>query len=24
MPVETHRFVTPQYTPVVPARRTGP
>jgi dolichol-phosphate mannosyltransferase len=24
MPIETHRFVTPQYTPVVPARRTGP
>jgi dolichol-phosphate mannosyltransferase len=24
MPVETHRFVTPQYSPVVPARRTGP
>lgn len=24
MPVETRRFVTPQYTPVVPARRTGP
>jgi dolichol-phosphate mannosyltransferase len=24
MPVETHRFVTPQYTPVVPAPRTGP
>lgn len=24
MPVETHRFVTPQYMPVVPARRTGP
>ena len=24
MPVETHRFVTPQYTPVVPAIRTGP
>jgi polyisoprenyl-phosphate glycosyltransferase len=24
MPVETHRFVTPEYTPVVPARRTGP
>ncbi len=24
MPVETHRFVTPAYTSVVPARRTGP
>jgi dolichol-phosphate mannosyltransferase len=24
MPIETHRFVTPQYIPVVPARRTGP
>jgi glycosyltransferase involved in cell wall biosynthesis len=24
MPVETRRFVTPQYTPVIPARRTGP
>jgi glycosyltransferase involved in cell wall biosynthesis len=24
IPVETRRFVTPQYTPVVPARRTGP
>jgi dolichol-phosphate mannosyltransferase len=24
MPVETHRFVTPMYSPVVPARRTGP
>lgn len=24
VPVETHRFATPQYTPVVPARRTGP
>jgi dolichol-phosphate mannosyltransferase len=23
MPVETRRFVTPQYTPVIPARRTG-
>jgi hypothetical protein len=22
MPAETHRFVTPQYTPVVPAQRT--
>jgi dolichol-phosphate mannosyltransferase len=24
IPVEARRFVTPQYTPVVPARRTGP
>lgn len=24
MPIETHRFVTPMYTPVVPARRIGP
>jgi glycosyltransferase involved in cell wall biosynthesis len=24
MPVETRRFVTPEYTPVIPARRTGP
>lgn len=24
MPIETHRFVTPMYTPVVPARRVGP
>ena len=24
MPVETRRFVTPQYSPVIPARRTGP
>jgi glycosyltransferase involved in cell wall biosynthesis len=24
IPVETRRFVTPQYTPVIPARRTGP
>jgi dolichol-phosphate mannosyltransferase len=23
MPAETRRFVTPQYTPIVPARRTG-
>jgi glycosyltransferase involved in cell wall biosynthesis len=23
MPTETRRFVTPQYTPIVPARRTG-